>query len=126
MAHRAGVAFFCLTMLMALLHLLGIGHASHGEHGGSGFLGQLITALAIVLPAWGGTIHSINMLLERERLAIRSAQMAKVLKQLVHRVEEASTPEAFAAVIGQTEELMLMENHEWWVSLSFRPPILPA
>ena len=52
--------------------------------------------------------------------------MAKVLKQLVHRAEQASTPEELAAVIRQAEEIMLMENHEWWVSLSFRPPILPA
>lgn len=125
-AHRLGVTFFCVTMLMALLHLLGVGHATHGEHHGIGLVGQLITALAIALPAWGATIHAVNTLFERERISTRSAQMAKVLKQLVHRAEQATTPEEFAAVISQAEELMLMENHEWWVSLSFRPPILPA
>lgn len=125
-AHRLGLAFFCVTMLMALLHLLGVGHAAGDEHHGVGLVGQLITALAIALPAWGATIHSINTLLERERISTRSAQMAQVLKQLVHRAEQAGTPEELALVISQAEELMLMENHEWWVSLSFRPPILPA
>ena len=125
-AHLLGLAFFCVTMLMALFHLLGVGHEAGGEHHGIGLVGQLITALAIALPAWGATIHSVNTLLERERISTRSAQMAQVLKQLARRAEQASTPEGFAGVISQAEELMLMENHEWWVSLSFRPPILPA
>lgn len=125
-AHRLGLAFFCVTMLMALLHLLGVGHEAEGEHHEVSFLGQLITALAIVLPAWGATVHSVNTLLERERISTRSAQMAKVLSKLVFRAEQASTREEFAAVINRCEELMLMENHEWWVSLSFHPPNLPS
>jgi hypothetical protein len=128
-AHQLGLAFFCVTMLMALLHLLGVGHGAAGEHDaghGFGLVGKLITALAIALPAWGATIHAVNTLLERERISIRSAQMAKVLKQVVHHAEQARTPEELSAVIRQAEEIMLMENHEWWVSLSFRPPVLPG
>ena len=125
-AHLQGLIVFCVTMLMALLHWLGVGHAAAGEHHGFGIVGQLITLLAIVLPAWGATIHSVNTLLERERISTRSAQMAKVLAQLVREAKQANTPEEFASVISQAEEPMLMENHEWWVSLSFHPPILPA
>lgn len=65
---------------MALMHLLGVGHEASGEQRGVGLVRQLITAMAIVLPAWGATIHPVNTLLERERISTRSAQMAQVLK----------------------------------------------
>jgi hypothetical protein len=30
------------------------------------------------------------------------------------------TPDALADVLHETAELMLVENHEWWVLLSFQ------
>jgi hypothetical protein len=58
--------------------------------------------------------------MELERVAERSRRMARALEWLAHRAARVQTPDALAEVLHETAELMLVENHEWWVLLSFQ------
>lgn len=131
-AHRLGAGLFTATLLLAVLHLLGVGHPSGHEaapHPG-GFnwtiVGTLIASLAIVLPAWGAAVHAIDTLLERERIAERSAQMATILKEVGRRLERTTDLPSLQAEVRRARDVILAENQEWLASLRFRPPVLPA
>ena len=112
---------------MAVMHLAGVGHP-YGEHAAARIhrLDLWITFLAIALPAWGAAIHAITTQLELERVAVRSKKMASVLGVLVERATEAETLEELRKIVAEAQQLMGTENHEWWILLSFRSPVLPA
>jgi len=79
-----------------------------------------ITFLALVLPAWAGAVHAVSSQLELERIAERSRRMAMALEWLVHRATRATTTDDLRQTVNETAELMMVENHEWWVLLSFQ------
>jgi hypothetical protein len=125
--HRAGTVLFVLTLILAIGHLIGVGHPHDAPPvGGITRLDLWITFGAIVLPAWGGAIHAITTQLELERVAARSKRMAQVLGVLIERAQEAQTIETLRAVVAEAQQLMRTENHEWWILLSFRQPVLSA
>lgn len=119
------MALFVTTLVMATLHLAGVGHEGHGP-AESYILGNAITSLAIVLPAWGAAVHAINVLRDRERIAARSRRMATVLSQIAERAERAVALDALRIQAAAAEEVMAAENLEWWASLSFRELELPT
>ncbi len=123
--HRTGVACFCMTLVMATLHMFGVGHGD-GEHNRLGDVSLWISFFAVILPAWGASIHAIASLLEYDRIAVRSKRMADVLGRIAERAGRADTLDALAAEICMAEEIMAAENHEWVVSLKFRDLVLPA
>lgn len=127
MSHRAGLVLFLITLIAACLHWQGIGHAD-GVHDGHAahFWDQAITAAAIICPAWGAALHAINVLRERERLATRSQQMSRILRETIRNAERAETLEEFHRELDVTCQMMATENLEWWISLSFRELVLPA
>ena len=128
LAHSLGILFFSGTLLMALLHLLGVGHAEHHDSASSHgtWLSCAITSLAIILPAWGAAIHSVSSLLDHDRIAERSQRMAALLDNLAIRMRQTSTPEELTQEVQRAAMLMMNENHEWRVSMSFRGLVLPA
>ncbi len=118
--HQIGLGLFGATLLMALLHMFGIGHTA-GEEGLRVLQpGLWITFLALVLPVWAGAIHAVTSQLELERVAERSRRMAEALSWLSERASRASTREELHAVIDDVSALMSAETHEWWVLLSFQ------
>ena len=124
--HKLGSILFGVTLLMAVLHLCGVGHAEHHpeaqQHtaGIEELAGLGITFLAISLPAWGAAVHAVGNMLEHDRIATRSEHMSRVLKQIVAEAEAANTIDELKHAIAHAEEVMATENHEWLVSLSFR------
>ncbi|MEW4528078.1 hypothetical protein [Maioricimonas sp. JC845] len=125
--HRAGTVLFLVTLVMAVLHFLGVGHGEHGHaETGVSRLDVWITFLAIVLPTWGAAIHAIITQLELERIAARSEQMARLLDLVVERAREARSLDALREVVAEGQRVMGTENHEWWILLSFRQPVLPT
>jgi DNA-binding IclR family transcriptional regulator len=46
--------------------------------------------------------------------------MSVALEWLAHRATRATTLAELAETVNETAELMMMENHEWWVLLSFQ------
>lgn len=132
-AHRLGAGLFTATLILALLHLFGVGHQHAGpehDHQAIGWswlpVGVLIASLAIVLPAWGAAVHAIETLLERERIAERSDQMAAILQEISRRIERTTDLPSLQGEVRRARDVILAENHEWFVSLRFRPPVLPA
>jgi hypothetical protein len=117
--HHIGFALFGATLLMALLHLAGVGH---GYETAAPILqpSVWITFLALVLPAWAGAVHAVTSQLELERIADRSGRMATALERFAHRAVRAKTVAELRQTAHETAELMMIENHEWWVLLSFQ------
>lgn len=127
LSHRTGLVLFLATLIAACLHWRGTGHADGANAGSAGFLlGQAVTAVAIICPAWGAAIHAINGLRERERLAKRSQQMARILHDSSRNAERSSKLDEFRREVDATRQMAATENLEWWISLSFRELVLPA
>ena len=118
--HQVGFALFGATLLMATLHLLGVGHHLQSAEPPILTPGVWITFLALVLPAWAGAVHAVTSQLELERIAERSHRMAMALEWLAHRATRATSLDDLRETVNETAELMLVENHEWWVLLSFQ------
>ncbi|MBI2477863.1 MAG: hypothetical protein HYV60_04225 [Planctomycetia bacterium] len=157
--HRLGIICFCATLVMATLHMFGVGHATQdGSHrivaqadhhlgsshaspddalqahqdndqiGGNRFadMSSWISFFAVILPAWGASIHAIASLLEYDRIAARSERMARVLERCAERARRATNSQALVKEIDAAEEIMAAENHEWVASLKFRELVLPS
>jgi hypothetical protein len=118
--HWIGFALFGATLLMALLHLAGVGHHSLSAEPPILSPGVWITFLALVLPAWAGAVHAVTSQLELERIAERSHRMAMALEWLAHRATRAVSLDELRETVNETAELMMVENHEWWILLSFQ------
>jgi hypothetical protein len=117
--HALGVGLFAATLVMAVLHMMGVGHAEAAVPR-IGRVDLWITFLALVLPVWAGAVHALTSQLELERIAERSRRMAPVLEGVVYRAERARTSDELARIADEAAELMTIENHEWWVLLSFQ------
>ena len=118
--HQIGFALFGTTLLMAILHFASVGHLAEVESAPYLNIGTWITFLALVLPAWAGAVHAVTSQLELERIAERSHRMSVALEWLAHRAMRATTLDELAETVNETAELMMVENHEWWVLLSFQ------
>jgi len=117
--HQLGFGLFAATLLMALLHMLGVGHRDAQNLTGLD-PGVWITFFALVLPVWAGAVHAITSQLELERVAERSARVSSALAGLAQRAGRALTPEELAETAREASALMLQETHAWWVLLSFQ------
>src|SRR5205807_1468526 len=89
-------------------------------------LKHLITALAIILPAFASALHAIGGIHDYERIATRSSRMAEILNGLKKSIGDASTENDLRREITRAETIMSTENHEWCVSLTFRRLSLPV
>ena len=117
--HQLGYGLFGATLLMALLHLFGVGHGD-ADRLPIFEPGQWITFFALVLPVWASAVHAITAQLELERVAERSRRMASALAGLAQRAARALTREELADAAHDASMLMLRETREWWVLLSFQ------
>ncbi|MBW3595881.1 MAG: hypothetical protein KY475_01245 [Planctomycetes bacterium] len=127
--HITSVVLFITTLIMATLHLVGVGHEYPGGSPISAawhLVGLGITFLAITLPAWAAAVHAVGTLLDRERIATRSERMAEILDALIRRTEQATTLEQLQTEIARAEEVTAAENQEWLASLSFHELVLPV
>jgi hypothetical protein len=127
--HITGMVLFFITLVMAILHLTGVGHEHpHGPAISSTWhlLGLGITFLAITLPACAAAVHAVGTLLDRERLAVRPERMAEILDTVARRAEQADTIEELRNEFALAEEITAAESQEWLASLSFRELELPV
>ncbi|QDT89934.1 hypothetical protein [Gimesia algae] len=125
--HRSGLILFLTTMVMAVIHMSGIGHHVEGTPPSAwGLIAPLSTTLAIILPAWGAATHAINLLRERERVASRSEEMANALARIALQMEKVADFKELFTCVELAESVMSTENLEWCISLQFRGLELPA
>lgn len=114
---RAGTAAFALAILGAGLHLaltlVGHGRAAAAE--------GALTFAAIVLPAVGAALGGFRAHREYSRLSRRSRSMALGLRRLKRRFVAASDPDHLAALVRETERVMLSETQDWLALMEFVP-----
>jgi len=80
----------------------------------------LLTWFAIVLPALAAAVSAIRNQREREKIAHRSAEMARNLQELKNSMNEADRRDAFLQFVREADETMLYENEDWRVVVRFR------
>ncbi len=109
-------------MLSVLFHVISErGHAGAATWHSAG---HWLVFLAVVLPAWGAAAHAVATLLEYERIATRSRRMAQALTRIARNAESATEPQSLCAAVREAAQVIGIENHEWWVLLSFRELVL--
>jgi hypothetical protein len=118
--HLLGTFLFGATLLMASLHLAGVGHQTSDEVARLLRPDLWITFFVLVLPVWAAAIHAVSAQLELHRIAARSTRMAHMLDWLAHRAERARTLPELREVALEAAELMAKETREWWALLSFQ------
>jgi hypothetical protein len=118
--HRFGFFLFGATLLMALLHLAGVGHQKIDDGSRVLRIDLWITFFVLVLPVWAAAIHAVTAQLESHRIAARSTRMARMLDWLGHRAARARSVPELREVALEAAELMGNETREWWALLSFQ------
>jgi hypothetical protein len=112
---RWGMLCFKLAIGVSLIHLgfalYGVATGHHAE-GLLLVLEELLSVVAITLPAAGAAVGGYRTLLEQSRIAARSRAMAQHLSTLIEQ-PAADTPEAFRGHLEQIQELMLIESEDW-------------
>lgn len=112
---RWGMLCFKLAIGVSLIHLgfalYGVATGHHAE-GLLLVLEELLSVVAITLPAAGAAVNGYRTLLEQSRIAARSRAMSQHLSTLIEQ-PAADTPEAFRRQLEQIQELMLIESEDW-------------
>jgi len=113
-AHRlistVSLTTFAVTLAIAALATIGADQA----------IATLVLYLSIVLPALAGALGGIGALREHPRNAHRSRQMARTLARLKERMARAPDLPTLHLLVRETEDLMLQEYSEWFVTMRFR------
>jgi len=112
---RWGLMCFKLAIAVSLIHLgfalYGVTTGHHPE-GVLLVLEELLSIVAITLPAAGAAVGGYRTLLEQSRIAARSRAMAQHLSNIIEQ-PIADTPEAFRRHLEQIQEVMLIESEDW-------------
>ncbi len=116
--HGIIIVLLAGTLAAAITHLLKLVHDPAVE--------KMIISLVIILPAFASAQHAIGSVRDNERMATRSERMAELLRGTTRSINDAGGWEDLRREIRQAEDIMATENHEWWVSLSFRRVSLPV
>ena len=114
----AGISLFGVTMLASALHALGVGHGP--AHEAVLPVPAFLTVFAIVLPALGGALATIQVQREYRKNALRYDAIARRLTVLIRRMRASRTPEAAGEILKEAYALITSENQDWRVTLIVR------
>jgi hypothetical protein len=109
-----GMGCFGLAIAVSVIHhLFAIGEVAGCHVEGAALLvEELLSVIAVTLPAAGAAVNGYRSILEQSRIASRSAGMAHHLERMMNR----TLPEdraGFRHYLERIEELMLIESHDW-------------
>ncbi len=113
---RAGEVVFAVTLIAAAIHATGWVETL-AEHGP---LPNLLTFVALGLPAVGAALAGIRTHREYLRTAERYAKVTRALGAVVDRVERAETVEELVTLLQEADVIMRQENQDWRVVIRFR------
>jgi hypothetical protein len=114
---RAGVSLFFITLVVAgieasqLAHFLPLSFDSVPE---------ILTSMAIILPAVGAALAGIRIHHEYHRNAERYYHMAMHLSSISERIREAKDMKMLTRLLEEANEMMLRENQDWRVVFIFQ------
>lgn len=110
-----GMLCFKLAIGVSLVHLgFALYGAVTGHHpeGALLILEELLSIVAITLPAAGAAVGGYRTLLEQSRIAARSRAMAQHLTRIIEQ-PVVETPAAFRQHLERIQEVMLIESEDW-------------
>lgn len=113
----AGLALFAMTLLAAILHAV---EGSHGPMGDVAFMGRLLIAVAIILPALGAALADIRVHREYSRNAERYTHMARLLASLDQQIARTRDMSELRPLLEEANEVMLREQQDWRVVVLFQ------
>lgn len=110
-----GLNCFLLAIVISVIHHLFAIYAIWKHHHLEGvplLIEQVLSVVAITLPAAGAAANGYRSLLEQSRLAARSAGMVYHLERLLGQ-KDPSTAAELRQYLERIEDLMLMESQDW-------------
>mgnify|MGYP000867196801 CR=1 FL=1 len=113
-----GIGLFVITMIASALHALGIGHGSAHDAGLQ--IPALLTVFAIVLPAFGGALTTIQVQREFHKNALRYDAIARRLTMLIRQMKASRTPDTSGNLLKEAYTLITSENQDWRITLIVR------
>jgi hypothetical protein len=101
----ASGCLFAITVLVATLHALGIGHETT--------VGKVLILISITLPALGGALSGIDAIEQNHRHAERFASMARRLESLADRISLADDLRSLQILAVRAEGELRAETDQW-------------
>jgi hypothetical protein len=129
---RTGLVLLVVTICAAVLHALGVGHhtpiadpaAWFGAHEGHAHtrwtFGNLLTLIAVVLPAASASLNAVKHVFELKKMALRSSRMVQNIEDFQNSLEQVEEPAELHALVRELEQLFMSEHEEWHALLSFK------
>jgi hypothetical protein len=112
----ASYVLFGLTIIVVIARVINAGPE----------LGNTIfTFLAVVFPAIAGAIQGMRLHRDYLRKSMRSAEMARHLKELKSKMAAVKDHQGFLWLVKETEETMLHENEDWRIVVRFHTIEVP-
>lgn len=112
-----GEALFGLTLVLAVLHALGI---AHWELYFNITLPLLLACLTITLPAFGAAVGAIRVQREYMRNSERYSHLVRHLTSLNNSLRHAENLSDLCELLDEMNEIMLREQQDWRIIFRFR------
>ena len=120
---RWGICFLVVTVIAAVLHALGVGHYTpllrpwdvffHGDPGTRWTIGNLLTLVAILLPAVSASMNAVKNGLEIRKMALRSERVAHGIGRYQEALGDCTTLDEVREVMHYVERFFMTEHEEW-------------
>jgi uncharacterized protein HemX len=112
----AGEALFLLTLVLAVVHALGIGHWELYNIEAS----MILASLTISLPAFAAAIASIRVQREYLRNKERYSHIARHITSIKNEIEHVEDMTALCNLLEEMNEITLREQQDWRILFRFR------
>ena len=106
---------FALAIGVSAIHLVTslLGMMGHHPSHLVEIIEELLTVVAVTLPAAAAAVGGYRILMEYARISARSDTMAELLGQLETKSSAINTTEGLEMLLRQGEDIMLAESKEW-------------
>lgn len=112
----SGELLFLLTLIIAVIHALGIGHWEESNLRGS----LVLAALTITMPAFAAAISSIRVQREFLRNSERYSHIARHISSVKNEIVHVNDMNRLAAFLEEMNEITLREQQDWRIIFRFR------
>ncbi|MCG7866521.1 MAG: hypothetical protein JAY74_09140 [Candidatus Thiodiazotropha taylori] len=121
----AGFIIVIATLSFAVLHSLGVGHHTSFIHinaidDRTNFtIGNLLTILALVLPAISASLAAIESAKEYRKIELRSGAIANHLQIIIEDAKQIKSNNDLLILITNLEKLFMKEHEEWFSIVAY-------
>jgi len=112
----AGETLFLLTLILAVIHALGIGHWELYNIKAS----MVLASLTISLPAFAAAIAAIRIQKEYLRNKERYAHIERHITSVKNEMEHVKDMNALSSLLEEMNEITLREQQDWRILFRFK------